>query len=63
MLKEGPVAILDIIERLPDGILKDIQARRAGFSECSSGQVFRKSENVSVTNIISAVVTKSLIQK
>ena len=28
MLKEGPVAIaiIDIFERLPDGILKDIQA-------------------------------------
>ena len=26
MLKEGPVAIVDTFERLPDGILKDIQA-------------------------------------
>ena len=63
MLKEGPVAIIDIFERLPDGILKDIQASKPDLVNAAVDRFFVKVKKVSVTNIISAVATKSLIRK
>ena len=63
MLQEGPVAIVDIFERLPDGILKDIQASKPDLVNTAVDRFFVKVKKVSVTNIISAVATKSLIRK
>ena len=57
MLKEGPVAIIDIFERLPDGILKDIQASKPDLVNAAVDRFFVKVKKVSVTNIISAVAT------
>ena len=41
---EGPVAIVDIFERLQDGILKDVQTNKSDLVNAAVGQVFRKSE-------------------
>ena len=42
MLMEGPVAIIDIFERLPDGILKDIQASKPDLVNASVDRFFVK---------------------
>ena len=63
MLKEGPVAIIDIFEKLSDGILKDIQASKPDLVNAAVDRFFVKVKKVSVTNIISAVATNSLIRK
>ena len=63
MVKEGPVAIIDIFEKLSDGILKDIQASKPDLVNAAVDRFFVKVKKVSVTNIISAVATNSLIRK
>ena len=60
MLMEGPVAIIDIFE---SGILKDIQASKPDLVNASVDRFFVKVKKGSVTNIISAVASKSLIRK
>ena len=49
--------------RLPDGILKDIQGSEPDLVNAAVNRFILKVKKVSVTNIISAAVTKSLIRK